>query len=46
MRPPDSISALCAMTFGLLGVAFVAAGTLYGCLGVSIRRAEIGRAHV
>ena len=39
MRPPDSISALCAMTFGLLGAAFVAAGTLYGCLGVSIRGA-------
>lgn len=39
MRPPDSISALCAMTFGLLGAAFVAIGTLYGCLGVSIRRA-------
>ena len=39
MRPPDSISALRAMTFGLLGAAFVAAGTLYGCLGVSIRGA-------
>lgn len=39
MRPPDSISALCAMTFGLLGAAFVAAGTLYGCLGISIRGA-------
>ena len=39
MRPPDSISALCAMTFGLLGAAFVVIGTLYGCLGVSIRRA-------
>ncbi|MBM6681662.1 DUF3592 domain-containing protein [Pseudoflavonifractor capillosus] len=39
MRPPNSISALCAMTFGLLGAAFVAIGTLYGCLGVSIRGA-------
>ena len=39
MRPPDSISALCAMTFGLLGAAFVVIGTLYGCLGVSIRGA-------
>ena len=37
MRPPNSISALCAMTFGLLGAAFVVIGTLYGCLGVSIR---------
>ena len=39
MRPPNSISALCAMTFGLLGAAFVVIGTLYGCLGVSIRGA-------
>ena len=39
MRPPDSISTLCAMTFGLLGAAFVVIGTLYGCLGVSIRGA-------
>ena len=39
MRPPDSISALCAMTFGLLGAAFVVIGTLYECLGVSIRGA-------
>ena len=39
MRPPDSISALCAMTFGLLGAAFVVIGTLYGCLDVSIRGA-------
>ena len=39
MRPPDSISALCAMTFGLLGVAFVVIGALFGCLGVSIRGA-------
>ena len=39
MRPPDSISALCAMTFGLLGAAFVVIGALFGCLGVSIRGA-------
>ena len=40
MRPPDSISSLCALTFGLLGAAFVVIGTLYGCLGVSIRGAS------
>lgn len=39
MRPPDSMSALYALTFGLLGAAFVGVGTLYGCWGVPIRGA-------
>lgn len=42
MRPPNSISALCAMTFGLLGAAFLILDVVFGGLGLPVRGASSG----